>query len=256
MTYLTNAQARRVNASNLYTPRKLTPLELVVKQVVGIHSTPVRDAMVHAGNIREVLRNLQGATDNHYLATKIADAVNDPKLLRDVVQSFPYVEFEDIISGQSLRGLELAAQEGVTAAELKAAAEWLESLQDLLQVLPKGINSFVGTPRTSYSNMHLDFSQRKRKECLGVTLPVALQTLVHQVFARDNHKKYRMVKRYDLHNGLEVTRAFGVDIGSKIEGVQVHLDFNEQRIGHPMESVLSVTLQKQEEIVSTFHFVI
>lgn len=256
MTYLTNAQARRVNASNLYAPRKLTPLELVVKQVVGIHSTPVRDAMVHAGNIREVLRNLQSATDNHYLAERITNAVNDPKLLREVVQSFPYVEFEDVIAGEKLQGLELAAQEGITYAELEAAVTWLDVLHDLIKDLPRGVNAFVGTPRTSYANMHLEHTQRKRKECLGLVLTPELQKSVNEVFDREQTRKYRMVKRYLMINGCDVVKVFGVDVSSKIKDVQVHLDFNDQRIGHPVESVLTVTLQQQEQIIGTYHFVI
>lgn len=256
MKYLNNNQVRALNAIEQYAPRRLTPVEQVVKQLVQVNAVPYKSKDVYQDYIREILRNLEAATTNYRLLERIKAAANDPLLLPEVVQLFPYVEFEDQIRNPSLTGLMRAAKRGVGYSDLQSAARWLESLHALLVKLPLDVDTFFGTPETSYGSMRCAAMNHKRPECLGMVLPVSIQANINSLFGSGSFHQRSMVMHYQLHLVKDLGAIFGVKQGSQIPGFTTHLTFAKEHIDSMYTEVLTVTQFVGDVVRATYRFVI
>lgn len=256
MKYLNNNQVRALNAMEQYAPRRLTPLENVVKQLVQVNAVPYSSKDVYQDYIREILRNLESATTNRLLAERIEAAANDPLLLPEVVQLFPYVEFEEQIFNPRLTGLMCAAKRGEGYSDLQSAARWLESLHALLVKLPLNVDTFFATPETQYGAMRCAAMNHKRPECLGMILPVSIQANINSLFGGGSFRQRSLVMHYQLHQVDNLGAIFGVKQGSQIPGFTTHLSFSKEYIDRVCEEVLTVTQFAGDVKQATYRFVI
>lgn len=257
MKYLNNNQVRALNAVEQYAPRRLTPVEQVVKQLIQVNAVPYNNNKdVYQDYIREILRNLEAATTNYRLLERIKAAANDPLLLPEVVQLFPYVEFEEQIRNPALTGLMYAAKRGVGFSDLQSAARWLESLHVLLTKLPLDVNTFLATPETNYGAMRCAVVNQKRPECLGMILPTSLQANINSLFGGGAFRQRALVEEYQLHKVENLGSIFGVKQGSQIPGISTHLVFDKEHIDRSRHHVLTVTQQHDEAVRAVYRFVI
>ena len=258
MTYLTKHQARALSAANNYTPRKFTPLEVVIRQLVKVaKEKATMSGEDYQESIRQVRRNIEAATTNYRILDAVAEAVKSPEAMQTLLEMFPYVEFEDAIFNRRFTGLQAAAYEGVTRGSLVSALTWLSEVHSLGQKLPLGYVTYIGTTDTHYGNMRDAAVATGHSEYRGMVLPVELQAEVKRLFGNVSaFQSQERLRRYDLMNIAGVQELFGVDIQQTTHGITSVVEFSTVKIGRVNEKVLSINLEVNGEIKAKYMFVI
>ena len=214
MKYLTQAEQRPLNAAKTYARRKLTPLETGIK-LVNQRSAELRNASQErrAEATREVVRCLEEVTSNTTLINQCREALTNPGVLRQLVEKYPYVEFEAAINGTATySGLQLAGLHDRSFEAMKNAADWVKCFYEGVRFLPHGQHAFVATPATDYRLMRHLAQDKGLPECRGIVLPKVQQELFDVLFTHHWSNPLQLVKDYGLLDSPELCSRFGVTV--------------------------------------------
>lgn len=170
MNYLTRKEFEAVNAVVNYTPRPLTSLETVIRQLKETIEFPAptikcRENQQHS--LEEVYKNLQMVTEDKERWEEVRDIISDHKRIDKLLEVFPYVKFEKEINGVArLNFFQLAWRQGVTFTDLQHVAEWMYSFIDLVKKLSTDKSCCIPTPQTTRSVMSRLNKRNRGSYCL------------------------------------------------------------------------------------------
>lgn len=258
MTYLTRHQARALSAANNYVPRKLSPLEIAIRQLVKVNSEKgTMSSEHHKESIRQVRRNIEAASTNFRILEAVDEAIKSAEAMQTLLEMFPYVEFEEAIFHRRFTGLQLAAFEGVTRSSLVTAFNWLAEVHALGQKLALGYVTFIGTNDTNYAAMRLTADATGHPEYRGMVLAEPLRAEVKRLFGNVTaFQCQERIKRYGLMTLPNAKEIFGVDVQDTTHGITSVIEFSTMKIGKVNEKVLAIILTVGGEIRAKYMFVI
>jgi hypothetical protein len=214
MNYLTREEARQVNAVHAYTPRKLTPVEEVIKRAVEVAEMPdVTDVLRNNKKafMRDIIRHLEEVTSSDRLIGQVRDGMTDPAAMKQLIESYPFVEFEQVLNKPYFGGLQQAAIAGITNSELRICVAWLEKLFGIIRELPRGVKAFVATPETDYNGLYQEARFFNKPEAWGVSLNKDLQKRIFTLF-REGHRNWEIsrIAEYGLLGYHDLEKRLGI----------------------------------------------
>jgi hypothetical protein len=109
-----------------------------------------------------------------------------------------------------LSGLLLAASNNVDFDTLRSGVQWVASLHDVVSKLPEGLDVYVGTPLTPYTDMRKAAVDEGRTDCFGLTLPATLQPRISGLFGLGYAGVRETAKTYSLHHCDDTMERFGI----------------------------------------------
>lgn len=207
MQYLTRSEQRRIAAIGNWAPRKLTPVEQLIKKVPDLHAMPhgsQKDSKAKDAAVEEFVQELIKATSTDTLASKVRLAAYGKSALDSLLEGYPYVEFEGLITGtEKLTSIEYLARDGFSIVKLQAMLLWVADLHGLFACLPKGVETFIGTPLTNYEQMRTLAKATGKKAYYGVSLEEGIQKHVNHLFPKDRPSDPKTKARF-------FTRTYGL----------------------------------------------
>lgn len=208
MQYLTRLELGRINARANYTRRKLTPLEQVIKHIITVAAWPHSNQVEKQNKEAEVemaIHCLQEHSTNESLWAKARLAMYNPAALQELVEGYPYVQFESIFNGTyHFSMIEQVAMDGWDLEGLTQHLMWLGRLVILGGFLPKGVETYISTKHTDYEAMRMAWVKNKETKYLGYTLNAETQEHVNKLFSLNGGgyergvRAVRFIKDYKL----------------------------------------------------------
>ena len=195
MQFLTKQELRRCTAIINTKPRELTQTEKVLLAAVEVSKKPIRDLT----EIKDLVQLMTESAGGFRLADKIQDAMADPTLMQDILEVYPLVEFNDWIMGKE----DVNIYEGLylyqtSYTELEWAANTLKDLFNALEQLPKGVETFINTPKTDHFALRRLLTKTKEQKYLGMVINKVGQDLIKAAFLGPNSCGYPC-NRFELH---------------------------------------------------------
>jgi len=246
MNYLTKREQARVAAHQSYTPRKLTAVELLLKDVETAFLLPSNNQefrKIKEEVVETLCKRGLELTATERLSNRIKLACYSAESLENLIDDYPYVKFGDVIGTANyvnLSAIEQAAAQGRTLEELQRVvhvhyAKPQQVLKELMDYIPKGVKTIVWTPPVSRSLTNLREFRKETKNSLayGISLPQQLQKSVNMSYEQflvkpaelpllkvDNlFKRLRLseetIKSFDASSRVEITH------GVKIAGLVI-----------------------------------
>lgn len=185
MQFLTRTEARQLNARGNFIPRKLTPVEQIIKRTREVAALPAdtqQQRIDKKAAIDQVMVDIRQATANDSVWDGVQAALLSPVALQTLVEKYPQVEFEAVLRGALPNNVFMsAAMSGYKKESLIEAATWIDTVYDLVAEFPRAGSVFVHTPATSHTTM-ANLRRTGHLEASGLTLPKRLQERVNQTF--------------------------------------------------------------------------
>lgn len=217
MEYLNRSERRTLNAIGAYQPRRLTQIEQVIKHIKHVHTMPASNDQLRADKASEAFqayRILEGLTSNEKLLERAQKAMYSTGDLIDLIESYPFVEFESVINNtQPLPAMVYAAYRGFTPEELRVVVEWRDRFIALTHELPTEFGeNYIWTPRTHNAMLRQMAIDEKDVPAWGLFLRKDLQERVNELF-KDVHVynhplrvfyDYNLIGVADLHERLKM----------------------------------------------------
>lgn len=212
MKYLTYEETRILSAISSYPYRPLNKIERALRTLIEAIKAPVAEGqeMVREQALRHCLMGLQQLTSNVRLLTLAHEATHSQTALKILISGYPYLEFEGYLRDPKLHGVLLAGYRNVEFDHLRAGAQWVASLHDVVNQLPTDVELFLHTPPTPHNLMIKAAKLLGRKDCYGLTLPETLQARINGLFGQGYRFVRETVQEYELHNGLDHEQRFGI----------------------------------------------
>jgi hypothetical protein len=217
--YITATEARGLAAMEHYQSRELTDVEKVIKHIWTVSRMANSTVAERGEKKKEVdftVKTLLDFCGDDRLASRIELAAYSPEIMKDLLAVYPMVEFEDLICQRvTLAPLAFAHAAGYSFAQVKGFAEWLLSFYAVLEKLPKGVETYIGTPQTDYIGLKGVWLRTQDKKFLGYVLNPVTQTQINGLFGLqripggmispiDTIQRLELYKEPDLYRRVQV----------------------------------------------------
>lgn len=175
MNFLTRKEHREVQILRHERKRDLLPMEVALKRIW--EATRITNQLERVKAVNASLEGMEvlTGTKDSYFENRCRAAAHDPAAMAVLLESYPQVEFEKVLSQGGLNTWQLLSTTGVSFEELKYTHLWLVSLGALIVFELPWESRFVSTPNTSVDECRRKANAEKDPQYYGCTLKKEVQ---------------------------------------------------------------------------------
>lgn len=262
MQYLTLRELNRVNAASNYNYRALNKIEQVIKYmktVFAMANNNQAEKAAKADEVETAVKILSELTNNDHLLAKLRLAAYSQKDLDNLLDGYPYVQFEGLLNGtENLTKIEQLARGKFSLEQLQNTLSWVFDVHALLLHLPKGIETFIWTKCASDFDFRSFAAKTEDKKYYGYALRKEVQAEVNNVFGQHsgvgNIQHMYHLRAYDMLNIPSIWKR--AQLEKQAEGFLmsgVTLEFAPHKVGWTEFQTVVLT---EESTNTKLHFVV
>lgn len=212
--YLTKRELQELHAYVNYSPRNLTVLEGLIKELKFITKMATGTDLLREMKRKakaKVIADITSATGNDKIVDQCKKALVNPDSLENLLESYPYVQFEKLIWTGKINAFQKLYHHAVSPEFLQEASLWLSTFLGIVSELPTHIQCFVQTPDTD--NKSIRKYGKKVKATFVRPLQPHKQEILNDLLSPRFSRHLETIVKYRLYNEIpELERRLKVNI--------------------------------------------